>query len=224
MITNRCKINLSGRCILCEAESWAHLGVCEYCLADLPRCPPVNLVEGMKRPPRRVRLALAPLWYQSTVKRWVKSYKFKHYEHEAKTMAELIAAQAVYLYQHQRLRMPDVLVPVPLTYGAWYRRGFNQARGLAQALGQILGIDVCEGVQRLVQKGHAHRARASEREALLSASFKTTIDFPKGTRIAIIDDVITTGATLSAMASVLPPRGVVIDAWAFAYTPPPRLN
>ncbi|WP_113906927.1 ComF family protein [Aliidiomarina celeris] len=224
MIRNRSKMKLQGRCILCEQESAERLHLCAVCFQDLTRCPPVNLLGLMYRPPQRVRMALAPLWYQSTVKRWLALYKFRQGEHEAFAMAELIAAHAVFMYREQRIRMPNLLLAVPQSYAAWYQRGFNQAQRLADHLGDLLGIEVCHSAQRVRTRGKAHKAGAQQRRALLAESFKATEVLPKGSRVALVDDVITTGATLGALASVLPSRGVVIDAWALAYTPPPSFN
>lgn len=215
---------LQRLCPLCRYGNSNELGLCSVCFNDLPRCPPVNLRLHMAQPPKGIRLVLAALWYMAEVRYWMLEFKFRGRSAEAKAMATLIAAQALQLYRQQQLKLPHYLMPVPMTNIAWAARGYNQAQLLAEALSQALGIPVLHGAQRIKQTKKAHKLSAKGRKEVLDESFVCTGKLPRGTRIALIDDVLTTGATLGAIASILPRAGIIVDAWTLAYTPPPMLN
>jgi len=215
---------LQQLCPLCSYGEASALGLCQVCFNDLPRCPPVNLKTHMARAPDGVRLLLAALWYMAEVRYWLATFKFRGRSAEAAAMATLMAAQAVQLYGQQQLKLPDYLVPVPMTKKAWAARGYNQAQLLAKAVSELMGIPLWYGVIRTKQTKYAHRLSAKARRQVLKESFKRIEELPRGTRIALIDDVVTTGATLGAIVSTLPRAGIIVDAWALAYTPPPMLN
>ncbi|RUO42710.1 hypothetical protein CWE15_04665 [Aliidiomarina taiwanensis] len=180
----------------------------------------------MHRAPEGVRLLLAALWYQAEVRLWLHEFKFLGRTIEANAMAALLAAQVITYYRRRQLRLPQFLVPVPMTGRAWAARGYNQAELLAQAVSKELGIPVLFLVQRTRQNKKAHRLNAQERAEGLQQSFRFQGkgSFTYGTRLALIDDVLTTGATLEAVALAIPQAGVIIDAWTVAYTPPPKLS
>ncbi len=211
-------------CPLCAYGNANKLGLCWVCFNDLPRCPPVNLVVHMAQPPKGLRLILSALWYVAEVRYWVAAFKFRGAPKEAVTMANLIAAQALQVYRSQQLKLPHYLVPVPMTKTAWAARGYNQAQLLAEALSELLGIPVLYLVQRTKQTTKAHKLDAKARRQVLAQSFMLVGQLTRGTRIALIDDVLTTGATLGAMTALMPRVGVIVDAWTLAYTPPPRFK
>lgn len=215
---------LQQLCPLCNFGEASALGLCQVCFNDLPRCPPVNLKLHMARAPKGTRLIMAALWYMADVRYWLALFKFRGRSAEATAMATLMAAQAVQLYRLQQLKLPDYVVPVPMTQRAWATRGYNQAQLLAEGVAEVLGIPVWYGVVRMKQVKQVHRLNAKARRQALNESFKRIKELPRGTRIALIDDVVTTGATLEAIVSTLPRAGIIIDAWALAYTPPPMLN
>lgn len=98
-------------------------------------------------------------------------------------------------------------------------RGFNQARDIAERLGETLGIPVDTGVVRRVRKVQAQRGLSREaRLANLQGVFEVCTDVPE--RVAIVDDVVTTGATMRALSETLRNAGAKdIQVWALARTP-----
>lgn len=209
-------------CPLCGYGQANELGLCRCCFNDLPRCPPVNVLQHVQRPVVGIRLLLAPLWYLAEVRYWLNLFKFQGHINAAQTMAVLMVAQVLEVYRREQIFLPQYLVPVPMTLSAWTRRGYNQAQVLAEAVSDLLGIPLLYAVRRLRQKKKAHQLNAQQRAEALQASFEQVAELPRGTRLALIDDVFTTGATLGAVAAALPQAGVIVDAWVLAYTPPPK--
>lgn len=209
-------------CILCAYAISCKLGLCQTCFEDLPRCSPVNLNTSMVQNIPGLRAVLAALWYQSEVQYWLRQFKFYGQTQAAKAFGALIAAQAIHFYASNKLKMPDVLVPIAMTPYAQAMRGYNQASLIANEVAEHLGIPVLHVLERVHQKKKAHRLKAKARLQILEQSFRVRHPFPRGSRVALIDDVITTGATLRVVAQLFPPQGLILDAWAVAYTPPPR--
>jgi ComF family protein len=115
---------------------------------------------------------------------------------------------------------PDLLVPMPASRAQLRGRGFNQAVELARpsvhGLGLTLGVDT---VAR-VRDGQPQASLPwDERAANVRGAFACTADL-SGLRVAIVDDVMTTGATLEELARTLKRAGArEVNAWVLARTP-----
>ena len=103
----------------------------------------------------------------------------------------------------------DVLVPVPLHGRRLRQRGYNQSQIIAGHLGKELGIEVeSRLLRRITHAGpQARAATADERRANVARAFQCGPGSLEGRKIALIDDVTTTGATLRACASALKRAG-----------------
>jgi predicted amidophosphoribosyltransferase len=130
----------------------------------------------------------------------------------AETAAELLAECL------PRPRDGTALVPVPATRLRRLLRGSDPAEALALALAARLDVPVCTPLRRL---DHG-RQRGRNRELRLAdpPRFRAAADPPR--YVLLVDDVITTGATLAACSRALRVAGAVsVEAAAFARTPPP---
>ncbi len=103
----------------------------------------------------------------------------------------------------------DALVPVPLHPRRKRQRGFNQAGIISQELGDLKGIDVLKG--SLVKKKNVSPQTflaGSERRANVSGAFQVVhSDKVEGKSLLLVDDVFTTGATLTECCEVLKKAG-----------------
>ncbi len=115
---------------------------------------------------------------------------------------------------------PDALIPVPLHPNRYAERGFNQADLLARHLAKSLPIPVLRGaVSRLKDQPAQSKLTASQREKNLQGAFRANLSLTDK-HIAIVDDVVTTGATARALAQQLRKAGArEISLWAVARTP-----
>lgn len=179
-------------CVLCCAPAAA--GICTGCGEDLPRAaqPPL---------PRRIRgidALLVPYRYAYPLDVLVRAFKF-HRDLAAGNAVSMLLAIKVSNY----LQCIDRLVPVPLARGRYLARSFNQAALLAQALGKASGIPVTADCVRRVGGG-AQQSRLSRvaRQRNLADAF-TLVQRLDGEHVAIVDDVVTTGATAAALARAL---------------------
>ena len=102
----------------------------------------------------------------------------------------------------------DCLVPVPLHPRRLRRRGYNQAILLARELGKLHGLDVNEGLLKRIKDNppQAEATSLEQRRLNVADSFECRGD-AAGAKIILIDDVATTGSTLSACAEALKRTG-----------------
>lgn len=116
----------------------------------------------------------------------------------------------------------DLLVPVPLGSGRLRKRGYNQAALLAQALGTRVGLPVAPWALTRERETRTQVALDwAERYANVAGAFRAEPSEVEGRRVALVDDVCTTGATLAACAAALREAGAIL-VWGVALARPRR--
>ena len=185
--------------------------------ADEPLCGACR--RGLRwLPPQLVRIAgvevFAPVAYDGPARELVRALKYRGARALVHTMAAQIAANAP-----RDLLREGSLVPVPLHRSRERRRGFNQAALLAVALARRAGLPVVDCLERRrrvtaqVGRGRAQRLRDSRAGVCLPPGAKAPA------RALLVDDVVTTGATLAACARALEAAGCgEVRALAYART------
>lgn len=136
-----------------------------------------------------------------------------------------------YLAQHlsdayrAELPQPEALIPIPLSARRLRQRGFDQTRWLADWLGKPLKKTVgADWVRRVRDTPSQQGLNAHERRHNMQQAFAVSPHAPSlmGRHLAIVDDVVTTGATAEALASVLLAAGARrVDLYCLARTPRP---
>lgn len=117
-----------------------------------------------------------------------------------------------------QLARPDALLPLPLHRERLRRRGFDQALELARPLAHALGLPLLDGVLTRAKSTSAQsRLDAEARKRNLRGAFHVLAGTPLPPHIVLVDDVMTTGATLHAAAHALLASGASrVDAWVCA--------
>jgi ComF family protein len=222
------------RCLLCREPGADGRDLCAACAARLPwnraACPrcalPLAAGEAppraqapacgacMQRPPL-LDAVRATFIYDFPVDRLLPRLKFHGDLAAGSLLAGAMAAAC------SDMPRPDALLPLPLARARLRRRGFDQALELARPLARRLGIPLLDGalVRRRDTAPQSTLAAAARRRNLRGA-----FAVPAGARlpphVALVDDVMTTGATLHAAARALRRAGVIrIDAWVCARAP-----
>jgi ComF family protein len=210
-------------CIACEQEMPINHSCCMRCAIPLPPAtvPTTGRVCGscLQAPPVFARV-IAPWLYEEYFAHLIHRWKFQREQRLTPLLASL-------WQQHAPLQAPiDALVPVPLHWRRQWQRGFNQAELLCRELQAICPeLSSCSVAHRLIRRQRATAAQsamtARQRARNLQNAF--TVCKPcDNLRIAIVDDVLTTGATATTMASALAAAGAsYIEVWCLARTPAP---
>ena len=146
------------------------------------------------------------------------AYCFCSYEGTARKLIHLFkygktAALASHLGAQLSLAYPreqqfDAIVPMPMHWWRRWQRGFNQAGLLARELSRRTGVPVIRAAKKVkATKPQAGLSGARRRANVAGAYAATQKEWLKGKRVLLVDDVMTTGSSASACASVLKRAG-----------------
>lgn len=215
-----------GRCVLCRAGTAAADTLCDGCRADLPwlraacaRCAAVlpSDADGRvcgkcqrKTPP--FQRARAALHYCAPVDRLIVNLKFHGRLEQARVLGELLATRVA-----NATNMPDAIVPVPLHRTRLRERGYNQSLEIARVLARRIRLPVLARTAVRVRATAAQTTLPLARRARNVRSAFAVNSAVKGKRIAIVDDVMTSGHTVSALAKALRRAGATdVSVWVVA--------
>lgn len=211
-------------CRFCGA---AGAEACAACVASLPRiadpCPGCALPSGTGEPcgeclrrPRPFDAALACFAYRFPVDRVMQRYKFGGELAAGRWLADRLADAAC-----PRPR-PHLVVSPPTTRDRLAQRGFDPALFIARRVAARLGVPLAaRAVGRRRDTAHQPGLGRQARRANLREAFECRAAL-RGAHVAIVDDVMTTGATAEAVAHALRRAGAArIEAWVVARTPEP---
>jgi ComF family protein len=173
-----------------------------------PLCALPTRQGGFCRPCGEARLALdgsrAACRFEGLARTAIHDLKFRGVRRRAELLGQL-AAEAV----ERRPMAIDFLVPIPLSVGRLRERGFNQSELISIEIGGRIGVPVLPScLERARETPPQVRRTRAERQENVAGAFRLRDGAPvAGRRIALIDDVMTTGATLSAAAEALKASG-----------------
>jgi len=206
-------------CLLCAEPSGDAL-LCADCAASLPRVPaarcPVCALPTpgatacgacLKQPPH-FDATVASFVYAFPVDKLVQQLKFAH----RLAIADFFGAALL----ESGLPAADLILPVPLSPQRLRSRGFNQAAEIARVLGRAQGIPIgLTHCRRTLETPPQSSLPWKERRKNVRGAFECLADL-SGMTVMLIDDVMTTGATLGELARVLKDHGAskVINAVA----------
>jgi len=223
---------LPQRCALCVAPARDALLCrdCAHALARLPAaCPrcalptPGGATCGacLRAPPPYVATAAA-LVYAFPVDRLLQQLKYGGRLALAEWAAQaLVAAIAPAFWRRIDEARPDRLIAVPLAPARQRHRGFNQAREIAARVACAFDLPVADVLQRTRCGPPQASLPWSARVTNVRGMFTVEGDV-SGARVALVDDVMTTGATLAEAAGTLIRAGAAeVECWVVARTLPP---
>lgn len=168
----------------------------------------------LKHPPA-FEHTLAAFGYVFPVDALIQAYKYGGNLVLLDLLSEPLAARAM------EYALPDLLIPMPLHPARLKERGFNQAREIAAALSRRLAIPLAASACRRIRDTPPQAAlKLKERAGNLRGAFVCDLSL-HGRHVALIDDVMTSGASLDALAQAVRRQGAArVDAWVAARTLP----
>lgn len=223
---NHCRLNIFP-CLLCGTAQSNHLGICPACEQALPRnlsacqlcARPIPATSQTRlcgqclNSPPPSHQAYVPYLYAAPLDALITGLKFRQRLHNARLLSGLLAQ---YLHEHLP-SCPECIVPVPLHPSRLRERGYNQALELARPLARSLGMKLEKNLVRRIRKTQPQTdLKQAARAANLRGAFQITRP-PGYQHIALVDDVITSGHTINALAKAFRRVGVKkVDVWVIA--------
>jgi ComF family protein len=216
-----CREPVADQGCLC-AQCWSKL-----CFITRPYCerlgipfaydpgPGILSMEAIADPPSYNR-ARAAVCYDETARTMVQAFKYGDRLDLAPAMGRWMA-----LAGRELLAEADALVPVPLHWTRLWSRRFNQAAALAKTISRVSGVPVAYHALRRVRatRQQVGLTRA-ERASNVQGAFRVPDDARaevRGRRLVLVDDVLTSGATLDICARILLRAGAAnVDTLVFA--------
>lgn len=219
-------------CVVCRA--WSAGPVCTSCLRHYaqpaPRCTscalrlPVDAAQCgrcLREPPPLAR-SIAALDYRFPWDGLLQRFKYD----AALELRESLVQRLVVALDAAQAEAPDWLLPVPLSDARLRERGYNQAHELAKALARRRGLRCDAGLLLRVRHNAAQAsltldARAANVRGVFAVEPLRAAQL-HGAHVALLDDVMTSGATLFEAARMLKAAGAAsVQAWVVARTPEP---
>ena len=197
--------------------------ICERCGLPLPNAPdPPPLCAACRKKAPKLERARSAVLYTEMATRLIHELKFGRKAYVARALAErsheLFEAELQALLA---LPEPVIIVPLPLHWRRFWRRGYNQAALLARyALPHHKRLFRLRALARTRRTKALAQLPASERPRAISGAFGARPELVKGASVLLVDDLMTTGATLNEAAKALLKAGAVrVRACTFARTP-----
>jgi len=220
---------LPQRCELCAGPSGTEL-VCSCCSRDLPRIGAACPVCALPTPDAQVCgtcLAQPPAFdatvaayaYAFPVDRLVQAFKYQG----RLALAEWCAIAILAVRARRNAAPPQRLIALPLSAARQRERGYNQAAEIARQLAaQTRAPLVTRGVRRIRATQPQTALPWPERARNVRDAFACDVDL-SGLDVVVVDDVMTTGATLAEFARTLKSAGAArVENWVVARTLPPK--
>lgn len=184
-------------CVLCGKLISSGSRVCGNCAQENPcvhGCKRIDLPKSGK-----TMLCRVPYRYEGNVRQSIIRFKFYGETHTADFFGEQIAQEFL-----QDVSSFDFISAVPISSQRRKLRGYNQSELVARAVGKRLGLPYRECLVKTADNPEQHKLAKQERQKNVSGVYKLAQkDAAAGRNVLIIDDIVTTGATLAECGEVL---------------------
>jgi len=216
---------LPATCILCDSRGVVKKDICTHCFDNLPKnndccyqCgtplelkAQISLCGYCQSTAPAFNTCHAPFIYQGAIRYLITRLKFNQHYKNARLLGQLFAESLI------DRKLPQCIIPVPLHKKRYRQRGFNQSLEIAKTIGRQLQIPI-EAKLCIRHRNTPHQVglTTKDRHKNVKNAF-SIIKETHYTHIAILDDVMTTGATLQEIALIFKKTGIInIELWVCA--------
>ena len=219
----------SALCQGCYNNLSLNTAGCKTCDIPLKALEPLSSIRVNSSPticgacletPPSYNKAVSAYIYAPPISVIINQLKHKRAINWVNTLAPELESRVTRL--HMNAPLPQAIIPVPLHWKRELRRGFNQSVILAKRLSKHFDIEMLEAIKKIKNTHQQQGLGRSERLRNLKNSFQLVKPIDHLQHVALIDDVMTTGATVEIIAKFLMQHGIEsVDVWTLARTPKP---
>lgn len=177
-----------NKCVICDEDNF--LGICPYCKSKIKRA---KGNDGM----------VSYGYYGGVLKQLILLFKYKKNFTAGKVLSDFLLD----LIDELDLKV-DYICYVPMTKKEKMGRGYNQCEVLAKSIGESIGVEVSHCLKKVRQTKEQKKLNKVDRSTNVIGAFIAKGEEVKGKNILLIDDVITTGATINQCIKILKDYGV----------------
>lgn len=194
-------LNRTAYCGHCGSPLLEYRNSCGNCLRNEPKWHRLVQISAYKAP----------------LAEWIHRFKFQQQHHFDYALARLLLLAILDAKRQHGLQLPEVILPVPLFWKRQWQRGYNQAELIARPLSNWLQLPLdCQSLKRIRATQSQRELTTAQRRQNLQKAFVYQPLVPYR-RVAIVDDVVTTGSTLNTICVELLKQGVQeIQVWTLA--------
>lgn len=195
------KLLFPPKCMLCGMPLRENEEICGECRQKvLLNTAPPRVEKGAF-----FHKAAAGLWYETDVRSAIHGLKYREKQNYARPLARVMT----YAYQHKIGEECDLIAFVPTNPSTLRKRGYDQAQLLAEALAEMLDIPWVKALEKTRETRPMHGLKPDERRANVLGAYRVCCetDLLVGKRVLLVDDILTTGSTLSECARMLRAAG-----------------
>ena len=208
LIADLCNILLPRKCVVCQqtlepSEEY----ICTTCSIQLPRYP---LQSTEDNEPLRKVWTFAPVQYGATLLYYIHQSDFHNilikikYKGGAQLGIKIGEWAATEIAHLQLAEKTDIIVPVPGDRKRIKKRGYNQAEMIARGMGRIMHLPVMNLITKKDSATSQTKLSQVARKENTAGKYEANIPQDwRGKRILLVDDVLTTGATIGSCAQAI---------------------
>lgn len=187
------------RCMFCRKIILPGKTCCEVCESTLvPSHWDARIMEPQSG---KTLVCMAPDEYNGDLRKAMIAFKFHNKPKHADFFAKRMVAQ---LEQSSFFTRADGITSVPLSRERLRQRGYNQSELIAREIAAQIGLTYSTLLEKNVENHEQHRLHKKDRQENVRGVYRLLPGYPvKGRRILLVDDILTTGATLGECAFVL---------------------
>lgn len=195
------------RCVICDRVlDGIDCRICRKCLSALPWAGDKACVDARKLQIEFAARAIAPTYYEGGVREAILRYKFNGLRAYAPVLARLIAQEVGVAVGFGEILPPEVVTFVPISKKRRRKRGYDQAELLARAVARALGLPLVKTLEKTVDTPAQSTLDEKTRKANIVGAYRVRPEAAgeiAERHVLLIDDVLTTGATLSEAAKTV---------------------
>lgn len=204
------------RCVFCHHILEHDDVICEECSASLPYRPKNKRTDTFPY----IDACIAPFYYEDAVRDAIMRYKF----YGVRGNADVFARLMLECYHQDLFGKTDLVSWVPVSRRRLRKRGFDQAEQLAKSLCALVGRTPVKTLIKIRNNNpQSLQKTAAGRRANVIGAYRLTKEPVSGKSVLLIDDIITSGSTISECAYMLRAAGAKkVYVLALAKTPNPK--